>query len=638
MNEKEVLKMNEKELFKNINEFENELKNQLNQKTIKQMECYLLESNWKNKLLKSFNLASHQEINQSFIDNFNMAIKFLKNDGQISYVSKKIIESNFNKEEINKCHNISQIYVANKKIIIDFQRKDSIQSILIINPFENKRKIFILVFKKNNKDKKEIFESLLSKNITNISDIEKIKEKNLDYLIKFDDYIKNINNNDENNINLSSSIVKNNEKEIKEILQILILLYYYERSLSKLNNIFNEKQVYYLINQKWIESYKDYYHYTDLIEIIKEYDFKNKDINFFEIEPYIKNIVNDCYNKYITYKIQLGLQENSKNKDLLKASISKNNNMDYYNNCYIIPSTIIDKIIQFEFNTINISLIPQRIFSKDENIFLLLDSNNIINVGNIDTDKTFLYKNKYIFLYNSEILYKTEKKELFKQSLEAYIKQKSCDEKSFEIIQYMKNKKGENIGKLIILSQFAHSSRNLKKNNKYNGSKTYKKVTPIKTKQEKINSKNNSNDKNIMKENQNNKLINNTEEKSFLRYTGNIDNESEYSQTINLQRNKIVSPFNKKHINIIFSNAKKENELNLKINDLKMINEENKKIIELKEKNESELRNKISDLNKIIKENNDKYLQKEKELKEKILKLEKQIEENNIKNDKILRK
>ena len=207
--------MNEKKLLKDINEFEDKLKKQLNEKILKSIECYIFESNWKNNPLNHL------------IYNFSMAINFLKNNGEICYIGKNLMEQNFNKEEINKFHNIPLIYTENNKIIIDFHENESNQSILIIYPLEKKKYVFIIVLKKNNKDKKEIFESILSEDIIDISDIEKIKIKYSDYLIKFDDYIKNINNNDKNIINLPLSNIKNNEKEIKEILQILILLYYY---------------------------------------------------------------------------------------------------------------------------------------------------------------------------------------------------------------------------------------------------------------------------------------------------------------------------------------------------------------------------------------------------------------------------
>ena len=507
--------MNEKKILKDINEFENNLKNKLNEKKLKPMECYLLKNNSENNLLNNFNnkkyinLSSHPEINKNFIDNFSTAIKFLQNDGKISYVDKNIMESIFNKEEINKI-NISQIYDANNKIIIDFQGNDSPSSILLINPFEKIRKIFIILFENSNRDKKEIFECLLLKNIINIDDIEKIKEKYLNYLIKFEDYIK---------------IIKINENDIKEILQILILLYYYEKYLSKEKYIFNEYQSYYLINQNRIESYKNFYHYYDLMDILKEYSLKNNEINFLNIGYHINNIVENCYKKYTTYNIPIGFQKNIKHIDSLISFLFYNkndNNIEFYNDCYIIPSKIIDKIIKFEYNNKNISLLPHKIFSKNENIFLLLDSKNIINVGNIDINKTLLFKNKYIFFYNSEIIYKNEKNELSEQSLEMYIKQKSCNENTFEV-QLMKNKEGDNIGKFFKLNTNSYNYRKLKKN--FYISKTYKKLYHTGNKIQKNYTKNN-----IMKEKQNDSEITNKEQNFNVKYLGDIENKSEFSK------------------------------------------------------------------------------------------------------------
>ena len=328
-------------IFKNINTFQNNLKNQIDNVLFKPIECYLLESNWKSNLLihsnnnsyKNFNKSLNQEINQSFIDNFSMAIKFLANDGQISYVSKNLMESFFNKKELNQLHNISQIYAANKKIIIDFQGNDLNKSILIISPIENENKkiIFIVVFKNNYKNKNEIFKSLLSENINNQADIDKLKEKYLDFLINFEDFINNEDDDEKNSIKLSSIIInENNEKEIKEILQILILFYYYEKYLSKINNIFSEYQNYYLINQDWIDIYKEYYYYNDLFHLLKEYDKNHYDINYLKIDNNLKGIINLFYDNFRKFKIQIGIPEYLKNIDSLKASLLKSKNLKYF--------------------------------------------------------------------------------------------------------------------------------------------------------------------------------------------------------------------------------------------------------------------------------------------------------------------
>ena len=157
--------------LKNFNTFTSNLNNQISKVLFNPIECYLMESNWENIFLKFFNnnsnknynLSSYPEINQYFIDNFILAVKYLQNGGQFSYISKDEMESFFNKEELNIYHNISDIYAENRKIIIDFKGNNLNKSILIINPFENhdKRNIFIIIYKNNNKDKKKIFGSLL---------------------------------------------------------------------------------------------------------------------------------------------------------------------------------------------------------------------------------------------------------------------------------------------------------------------------------------------------------------------------------------------------------------------------------------------------------------------------------------------
>ena len=234
MKENNILQL----IQENDNIFQTTIKNQLNEKIIKPIECYLMNNNWKNTFLNYKNKKDSQidftlstspeinEINDCFIDNYSLVLNTLQNGSTFCFAGRKTIETLFTNESINTIHNISNIYVAEKKIIIDIQEDNyDNKSLLIINPFEqifNKQKILVIVFKNNYKDKEVIFKSLLSENNDNFSYINKIKEKYKKYSIDFEfldnvqidnkeiifnifDYNKNENN---NNLNREKEVFK----------------------------------------------------------------------------------------------------------------------------------------------------------------------------------------------------------------------------------------------------------------------------------------------------------------------------------------------------------------------------------------------------------------------------------------------
>ena len=233
-----------------LNSFQNILKRQIFQP----IECYLLDKNLLRNLNNNYNTVSNKsfcfsfypEINQCFIDNFIDAINLIQNDHLFSYVKKNIMELLIDKNELLKYHNITNIYVANKKIIINFYENDIDKSILIINPFENfdKRNIFIISCS-NKRIRKNIFESLLSDN-NNYYNFEILKRENEKYIIKFEDYLNFPNYRESKIIKFSSFVINNNENDTKEIFEILVFIYYYEQYLSKKSNCFSEYQTYYL--------------------------------------------------------------------------------------------------------------------------------------------------------------------------------------------------------------------------------------------------------------------------------------------------------------------------------------------------------------------------------------------------------
>ena len=313
--------------------------------------------------------------------------------------------------------------------------------------------------------------------------------------------------------------------------------------------------------------YKKLYYFNDIYNLLKKYDLNNKGNSFLNIDKNINSLIDMFYDEYINLKIKIGLNENLKDINKLKADLYNKNNLKYYNNCYIIPSKIIDKIIRIEFNCLNTLYLPNKIKSKNEKIFLYFDHSKYINLGFLN--ENLLFQSGCIFSYNSSKQYEYEKKVLLNLSINDYIHQKNCNENSNEI-QIMKNN-DNNIGKLLILNEniFIHNSpkiNHLKEiiiNNEYNKeniNQICKKLNPSKTnvdkKQNKI--------KKIPISNPKTNIINNK-----------IFNLKDISKL-----NTNLSPLNnKKKINIIYNNIKKENELKEEINNLKeIINKNEEKI------------------------------------------------------------
>ena len=627
-------------ILKNLNSFQNDLKRQIDTLILQPIECYLMDKNWKNHLLnyfidtKSYNssiryfrLSFCPDIQHSFIDNFSDAINFIHNGGQFTYVRKDTMELFFDKGELMKFHKTTKIYCLNKKIIINFQGNDINKSLLILNPFEvfDNKNIFIILGNNNYAFQKKLFENLLSENNNNFVNL---KNKYNNSIIEFEDYLKTLNIVEIEKNSFSYNIINNNSTDIKKILEILILIYYHEKYLSKGNNTFSEYQKYYLINPEWIEIYKEFYYYNDLVNLLKNYDFeiKKNEINYLKIDNYVNFLVSRFYKNYKHFNI-IGIPDHLKNTNSLKVSLYMINTLKYFNNCYILPLKIVNKIVELEFKK-KLLLEPYKIISKNENVFLHIDEKNI-NIGFLNDN--LLFQTKYIISYNSLIKCEYEKRELFNLPIKTYLYKNNCLEIISEI-QTMKNKDNIEIGKVLILND---NNFNLSKRlkfltkclsekklfNKNIGTKYDKKTynasylylqNPIKNTPNNNRNKYNSN-RNI--NTYSNLIYSKNDNVSISNYTKTSNNEQmDFEEEFKTLRNRIINNPN---------NIRNEEKLKLSL----MMNEDEKK--------ESEFLSKISNLEQELKDNKEKFLQKENELKNGISLLEKDIEKSNIENKEL---
>ena len=390
--------MSNSTIGKKIKLFENKINEYLeknNELPHNPLECYIMNKDYEKVLSKHSSQGFFaQEINQYFIDNFNDAIKYLETGDYFKYTNKEIMESFQNENDLNKLHHISYVYIFKKKIIIDFNENDEhVQSILIIpaNQILNDEKIFIISDDKKNNNKEKLFQSLLNEDINELSDIKKIKDKYKEYLEEFDDYLNNVvYKKGECECGCGNIFHDENKiKRIKQQIEILILIYYYEKLIENNDMPDSIQYNYYLIKSEWIEKYKSYYYYNRLTKLLDK-EKNNSNINFNIIDNYKKLLTEKFLKEYIKILPQnVLLNYCFKSRRDIQAKLEETKNLNYYNNCYIIPGKIFDVITKLEFNK-NPS--AMKIYTKE---IISYNGNILINIYSTNIDAT------NIILYNS---------------------------------------------------------------------------------------------------------------------------------------------------------------------------------------------------------------------------------------------
>ena len=200
-----------------------------------------------------------------------------------------------------------------------------------------------------------------------------------------------------------------------DILDILIVIYYYEKTLSltdKKQYFFIENKTFYFINPSWIIGFKQYYNYHILSQILESISIP---ITYYNFENNISLIKDHLFQ----YNFSL---ENEEIPDNLMVNISasqiKSNNLVYYPYCYIIDMKIKNIIQNYVFQGNKLNIYGQKVFAKDN--FIYLKFSNKIMIGNLD--RNFLFKSNYVLCFNSPELLLEEKSILLKSSFFDYLK------------------------------------------------------------------------------------------------------------------------------------------------------------------------------------------------------------------------
>ena len=425
-------------------------------------ECYLIDETFIKELeyYLSRNLFPNTE--PIIINDFNSAINYLTKSKTISLINKRIIEIIGYRNILMNCKTVL-CYGGNNKLIIEFKDGRDNKSFLIISP-SNENKISRYIFIITNNKIQSLYESIFN------NTYNQFKTKKI--IVPFEEY----QNNNKNPANINSynptptpnynqgynpyvnnnNINQNRQLPVREnLLSIFIYIFYYEKYLHENNNginLFNNNEKYCLINPEWLQKFKEYYNYRNLSYSLKNNN-KYNSLNYNNLD---ENKINDIINDYYLNENILNFQKAKLSpylKEISHANCILNNNFKSFNNTLFILEGIIipDKIMKLikTLDTNLSSIKPKNIIFKQNMIIYIIYKKIIISNLNYN-----LFNPKFVFILNSKELVQNEiKKILNSNSVIEYIKFMNCNENEKDILQSLRNEKGEEIGKLIIINK-----------------------------------------------------------------------------------------------------------------------------------------------------------------------------------------
>lgn len=204
-----------------------------------------------------------------------------------------------------------------------------------------------------------------------------------------------------------------------DIKKILIFMHYYEKDAKfKKKEFFNNnKDTFYLVNNDWINEFKNHYDYQKFCDILNnDYYFKFK--KYDNVDPQMNDIILKL--KDYTFD-KLMLSEDLSNVEKIMPPLEEKYKVKYYKISFLIPSKIMN-LIKNLFTNKEQLFQSSEIFSKNDDIYII-ESNNIY-VGNLNDELLFIPK--YIFSYNSIDLIGEEKEKLNSSFIEEYMKKNKC--------------------------------------------------------------------------------------------------------------------------------------------------------------------------------------------------------------------
>lgn len=446
--------MDEQSIFssKKYFSFKNELEKKIKDTKISLDNdiCYLIKVSWIDEFAKVFNnyfsesrpsreygniyiSEAYLKKNIEFVNDISSAINCLKEKEDFQLLNKKLLESFYgNNYELRK-NNYVNFYAGNNKIIIEFIKRFEQYSLLLVNPLSYEKEIYFIDIKKFF-FKNQLYREILSYN-ENISNFVSKKPYYKNAIKSFSDFTNN-------------NIQYDKDELIKiKILKIFIFIFYYEKILStnNINNIFNTKEEYYLIDSEWIKKFKAHYSYDKIKDLLNiEYNNSN---NKYPNRYIIKDaafLIKDI--KINTFQLYEDFDYDKINPYLNIKNIKK------LSSFYIIRSKL--------FNLIKIFLFKSDEKRKNENykkllfnngdIFLIDNNNSNIIIGNFNRP---LFIPKYFLSYKNFNIFDWQKFKIIGMSSVGYLKSLNFEEDNYNI-QPMYEKK-DLIGEIIILNNYS---------------------------------------------------------------------------------------------------------------------------------------------------------------------------------------
>ena len=662
-------------IIKEYKSFKQKLSKDINSSSIESGDCYLIEDYWTEEFEKSINnyddnkkkkhkiVKDYSKFIPDYITNincFSTIINCLQNNKKFELVSKELLESSYEQDDLES-DIISKYYSGNKKLIIELKDdKDNKNnnSLLLIDPLnknEIQKRAYVISSKKGERGK-TFYESLIKKD-------------------KFNSKSEEIEN----------DIVIFPFEKYSNISKFLVHIYFYERALRKndLSVFENKNENYYLINNDWMVKFKKYYDYKSLH--IKK---KGEEINYSNLNQKFEYIYTN--KNALDYDLK-ELYEEINNVDKIRATQESKSNIPYEINAYIINSrnkvTIgnLDKYLCFREKYI-FSYTSEEILESEKNALFESSIENYINSINCNINNSKEQKIKrnnktignLIILKNihidenkgkkdSQIDLKKRKNKIFRSQMSSDISQNQSefDIPDFMVSEKMKKYKNkikeyeekekkykalEEQNKILekkgneLKNKFEELNINYENNQKELKDKEAELLKEIKLKSEKIkeNEKLKNDMENMKKEFEqlkDDKKKSKNKEKKIKEYEKILKEKEEILKNYEAKEKEINKENEKNKNNLLEA----QNNLEKIRNEMNELNQKKNEEIKILKDNINEYNNKINKLEKkidVLKEKKEKKENLEKikneELVEKNKVLEKEIEEKQNIYDKLI--
>ena len=289
-----------------------------------------------------------------------------QNDENQNDIKNEILQEDSKSSDENDNENKNNDNKLNNEFMKKFKLNTKSNKIDNIN-YLSKTMINKDIFKRKNKSKKSKSNQLKKNKDENNQESNQVQNDN-------DDEFNNSHNDDSNPNEVQNDIKddrnKKIEKEIKDKIEIILLMHKFENELNEeitesSYNMQNKVKKCVLIKKEWVDNFKNI-HLNDEINQYLENSCSDEVITDIEL-IYFNAIINknNYYKKIKDAEIKLGLNDfiNFSIEDL--SQLNKNNDIFYPANFYIINSEIFSKLI--------------RIYQKDDSEELIKGDNYMIN-------------------------------------------------------------------------------------------------------------------------------------------------------------------------------------------------------------------------------------------------------------------